>query len=145
VNLPYTALGSGGLAAMSVLESRYQPDISLEQAKQLVMDAIVAGIRNDLGSGSQVDLCVIYPNGTSEYTRCVVPEQELQLHLQLREQEVLIDEDADGANKNDKDNNNLGVNGFGNLAFAVNSKRVLRVSETETKRLHDKNWDEVLQ
>jgi hypothetical protein len=144
VNLPYTALGSGGLAAMSVLESRYQPDISLEQAKQLVMDAIVAGIRNDLGSGSQVDLCVIYPNGTSEYTRCVVPEQELQLQMPLGGQEVLIDEDADGANKNDKDNN-LGVNGFGNLAFAVNSKRVLRVSEMETKRLHDKKWDEVLQ
>ena len=33
------------------------------------MDAIVAGTRNDLGSGSQVDLCVLCPDGTSECLR----------------------------------------------------------------------------
>jgi hypothetical protein len=38
----------------------------------------------------------------------------------------------------------LGVNGFGNLAFAVNSKRVVRVSDTETKRLHDEKWNDFL-
>ncbi len=52
--VPYTALGSGGLAAMGVLESRYQPEISLEEAINLVQDAVHAGIKNDLGSGSQV-------------------------------------------------------------------------------------------
>lgn len=30
-----------------------------EEAKQLVRDAIAAGIYNDLGSGSNVDICVI--------------------------------------------------------------------------------------
>lgn len=30
-----------------------------EEAKQLVRDAIAAGIYNDLGSGSNIDLCVI--------------------------------------------------------------------------------------
>lgn len=30
-----------------------------EQAKQLVRDAIAAGIYNDLGSGSNIDICVI--------------------------------------------------------------------------------------
>ena len=30
-----------------------------EEAKQLVRDAIAAGIFNDLGSGTNVDLCVI--------------------------------------------------------------------------------------
>lgn len=34
-------------------------DLQLEEAKQLVRDAITAGIFCDLGSGSNVDLCVI--------------------------------------------------------------------------------------
>lgn len=57
--LPYLTMGSGSLAAMSVFESRFKPDMSEEEGKQLVRDAIAAGIFNDLGSGSNVDLCVI--------------------------------------------------------------------------------------
>lgn len=56
---PYTTLGSGSLAAMSVMEARYKPDMSEEEAKRLVRDAIAAGVFNDLGSGSNIDLCVI--------------------------------------------------------------------------------------
>ena len=37
--------------------------MSLEEAKELVHDAIMAGINNDLGSGSNVDVCVITANG----------------------------------------------------------------------------------
>ena len=33
--------------------------LQLEEAKELVADAIRAGIFNDLGSGSNVDVCVI--------------------------------------------------------------------------------------
>lgn len=33
-----------------------------EEAKQLVRDAIASGIFNDLGSGSNIDLCVITKN-----------------------------------------------------------------------------------
>lgn len=62
--LPYVTMGSGSLAAMSVFESQYQPNLELEPAKKLVADAIRAGIFNDLGSGSNVDLCVITRNNT---------------------------------------------------------------------------------
>ncbi|MBN3293869.1 PSB7 protein, partial [Polypterus senegalus] len=55
-------LGSGSLAAMAVFEDRYKEDMEEEEAKQLVRDAIAAGIFNDLGSGSNVDLCVITKN-----------------------------------------------------------------------------------
>lgn len=58
VNL-YTALGSGASAAIAVLEDRYKTNLELEEGKQLVTDAITAGIICDLGSGSGVDLCVI--------------------------------------------------------------------------------------
>eukprot|EP00127_Corallochytrium_limacisporum_P002297 Clim_evm85s109 gene=Clim_evmTU85s109 len=57
--LPYVTMGSGSLAAMAVFEARWKPDMEEEEAKQLVRDAIASGIFNDLGSGSNVDLCVI--------------------------------------------------------------------------------------
>ncbi|XP_001626200.2 proteasome subunit beta type-7 [Nematostella vectensis] len=67
-SLPYVTMGSGSLAAMAVFESRYRPDMELEEAKQLVRDGIAAGIFNDLGSGSNVDLCVITKDGV-DYIR----------------------------------------------------------------------------
>lgn len=62
--LPYVTMGSGSLAAMAVFEDKYKPNMSEEEAKQLVADAIRAGIFNDLGSGSNVDLCVITKDKT---------------------------------------------------------------------------------
>lgn len=62
--LPYATMGSGSLAAMSVFESRWKPDMSEEEGMKLVRDAIAAGIFNDLGSGSNVDLCIIRKNST---------------------------------------------------------------------------------
>ncbi|KAL7648959.1 UNVERIFIED_CONTAM: hypothetical protein RMT77_000894 [Armadillidium vulgare] len=63
--LPYTTMGSGSLAAMSVFETRWKEDLELEEAKILVRDAIAAGITNDMGSGSNVDLCVITKDGAT--------------------------------------------------------------------------------
>jgi len=57
--LPYTTMGSGSLAAMAVFESRYEEDLPEDKAVELVRDAIRAGIFNDLGSGSNVDVTVI--------------------------------------------------------------------------------------
>lgn len=62
--LPYTTMGSGSLAAMAVFESRYQEDLPEQEAVELVRDAIRAGIFNDLGSGSNVDITVIRRDGT---------------------------------------------------------------------------------
>ncbi|XP_056409559.1 proteasome subunit beta type-7-like [Hyla sarda] len=60
--LPYVTMGSGSLAAMAVFEDRYRPDLEEDEAKLLVRDAIASGIFNDLGSGSNIDLCVITKN-----------------------------------------------------------------------------------
>lgn len=62
---PYQVMGSGSLAAMTVFETRWKPNLELEQAKQLVRDAIAAGIFNDLYSGSNIDLCVITRDGAT--------------------------------------------------------------------------------
>ena len=63
---PFVTMGSGSYAAISVLEQRWKPGLSEADAKELVADAIEAGITNDLGSGSNVNLCVITSKG-SEY------------------------------------------------------------------------------
>jgi 20S proteasome subunit beta 2 len=66
--LPYATMGSGSLAAMAVFETRWKPNMTEEEGKQLVNDAIQAGIFNDLGSGSNVNICVIR-KGSVEYIR----------------------------------------------------------------------------
>ncbi|TSK20282.1 Tenascin [Bagarius yarrelli] len=60
--LPFTAMGSGSDAAISVFEDRYKPNM------ELVRDSIAAGIFCDLGSGSNIDLCVITEKGV-DYLR----------------------------------------------------------------------------
>ncbi|BFZ20858.1 hypothetical protein BsWGS_23897 [Bradybaena similaris] len=66
--LPYVTMGSGSLAAMAVFEDGFRPDMTREEAMKLVRDGIAAGIFNDLGSGSNIDLCVI-TQGKVEYIR----------------------------------------------------------------------------
>uniref|UniRef100_A0A3B4BGS1 Proteasome subunit beta n=1 Tax=Periophthalmus magnuspinnatus TaxID=409849 RepID=A0A3B4BGS1_9GOBI len=61
--LPFLTMGSGAAAAVSVFEDRFKPNMELEEAEHLVRDAIAAGIFCDLGSGSNVDLCVITEKG----------------------------------------------------------------------------------
>lgn len=62
--LPYATMGSGSLCAMSVFEAGYRDDLTEEEAITLVADAIESGVMNDLGSGSNVDVCVIRSDGS---------------------------------------------------------------------------------
>merc|ERR1712176_486139 len=61
--LPFTTMGSGSLAAMSILETEYKADMGTDEGIALVSKAIRAGIFNDLGSGGNVDVCVITADG----------------------------------------------------------------------------------
>ena len=63
--LPFVTMGSGSLAAMAVFESGYKDDLTEGEAIALVAAAIRAGIFNDLGSGSNVDVTVIRGTGAA--------------------------------------------------------------------------------
>lgn len=76
--LTYTTMGSGSLAAMSVFETGYVDDMSEEEAVELVKRAILAGIFNDLGSGSNVDTLTIRMDGTTKMDRNVLKPNESQ-------------------------------------------------------------------
>jgi len=75
--LPFTSMGSGSLAAMSVLESEYKETMTPEEGVKLVAKAIKAGIFNDLGSGSNVDVCVITKDGCTMHRNYEKPNERL--------------------------------------------------------------------
>ncbi|KAI6916167.1 Proteasome subunit beta [Hortaea werneckii] len=66
-------MGSGSLAAMSVFETQWQKNLSRDDAVNLCANAIQAGIFNDLGSGSNVDVCVITPEKTQMLRNYITP------------------------------------------------------------------------
>jgi len=66
--LPFATMGSGSLAAMAMFESKYKEGLTRDEGIKLVVEAICSGIFNDLGSGSNVDVCVI-TKGHKEYLR----------------------------------------------------------------------------
>uniref|UniRef100_A0A674BUD6 Proteasome subunit beta n=1 Tax=Salmo trutta TaxID=8032 RepID=A0A674BUD6_SALTR len=55
--LVWAIIRSGDLAALGILEDRFKPNMELEEAKELVRDAIHSGIMSDLGSGNNIDIC----------------------------------------------------------------------------------------
>ena len=73
--LPYVTMGSGSLAAMAVFESAWHKDMEREPAIALVCAAIESGIFNDLGSGSNVDVCVITKDKTENLRNYVKPNE----------------------------------------------------------------------
>lgn len=76
--LPYVTMGSGSLAAMSVFETKWKQKLTREEAVNLTSEAIQAGIFNDLGSGSNVDVCVITAEKTTLLRNHITPNEREQ-------------------------------------------------------------------
>ncbi|KAH7923583.1 20S proteasome subunit [Leucogyrophana mollusca] len=76
--LPYVTMGSGSLAAMAVFETGWKPNMNREEGLALVTAAISAGIFNDLGSGSNVDACVITATHTEMLRNFVKPNERVE-------------------------------------------------------------------
>lgn len=83
--LPFVTMGSGSLNAMSVFEAGYREDMERDEAIELVKDAIKSGIFNDLGSGSNVDICVIskIDNRSTEDPRASVAKVEYLRNIEI--------------------------------------------------------------
>ncbi|XP_006878738.1 PREDICTED: proteasome subunit beta type-10 [Elephantulus edwardii] len=82
--LPFAALGSGQDAAMAMLEDRFQPNMTLEDAQGLLVEAITAGILGDLGSGGNVDACVITGAGAKLLRTLSSPTEPIKRPGQYR-------------------------------------------------------------
>ena len=62
----YAAVGSGAQMATGVLEEGYKDNMSMKDAKTLVLAAIKSAIRRDVMSGDGVDLMIITKDGLQE-------------------------------------------------------------------------------
>lgn len=90
MKVPYGTMGSGSLAAMSVFELGWKEDMEETEAVDLVKKAIMAGIWNDLGSGSNCDTYVIRLDGTSEFKRgAVTPNDVAPLRAKIQRSSLL--------------------------------------------------------
>lgn len=63
------------MAAMAVFETKWRQGLDREAAVKLCATAIEAGIFNDLGSGSNVDVCVIVAGKTTLMRNYAMPNQ----------------------------------------------------------------------
>jgi len=90
----------------------------------LAVEAVKAGIDNDLGSGSHVDVCVIGPNGSSTPSSATAPKDRI-FSLSSSTQAG-------------------GVNGFGNTPCALRSKKVIQPSPEQQKEALKQQWNTVL-
>ncbi len=59
----YLATGSGSPVAISVIEEGYSPKMSIENAKLLVINAMLAALSRDSATGDGIDLTVIDREG----------------------------------------------------------------------------------
>ncbi|XP_023036709.1 proteasome subunit beta type-7-like isoform X1 [Drosophila willistoni] len=64
--VPYTVLGSGTMPAISIIESRWEPAMGEFFARDLVCDAVAAGIVSDINSGATIKLCIIRTDFTRQ-------------------------------------------------------------------------------
>ncbi len=70
----YFSTGSGSPTAFGVLEDKYQPDMSVEEAKKLAVRAVRAATKRDVASGGRgIDVVVIDKEGFHR-----VPENEVK-------------------------------------------------------------------
>lgn len=62
----YAVVGSGTEIAMGVIEEGYKEDLTMEEAKDLVVRAIKSAISRDIMSGDGIDFLLITKDGTRE-------------------------------------------------------------------------------
>ena len=62
----YAVVGSGTEIAMGVVEEGYKEDLTMEEAKDLVIRAIKSAISRDIMSGDGIDFLLITKDGTRE-------------------------------------------------------------------------------
>ncbi|MFX1314706.1 MAG: proteasome subunit beta [Promethearchaeota archaeon] len=62
----YCAIGSGQNFSYGVLEAKYKDNLSIKQAKEIIVSAISASIIRDMASGDGVDIAIVKASGEAE-------------------------------------------------------------------------------
>jgi len=62
----YVAAGTGAQLAISILESEYRSNMSVEETEKLVLKSLEAAMKRDAVSGDGIDMVVITKSGSQE-------------------------------------------------------------------------------
>ncbi|ALC44093.1 maker710 [Drosophila busckii] len=73
-NSMYCSMGSGQYAAMGLLETGWQSNMDEDDARELMVKAIKAGITADAYSGCSIDLCIIRKDFTVEHCNEIISQ-----------------------------------------------------------------------
>lgn len=66
---------------MTIFENGYKDDMTREEAVQLCIDAISAGIYHDMGSGSNVDYVVLTKDKAEMFRNAVLNKDLHEINL----------------------------------------------------------------
>lgn len=80
----FVSIGSGHFGAMSILEGRWKLNMDEMEARELMLDAISAGISNDLCSGSSVEVCIVRSDNTVDYCTETIHHSSRNDKVQVR-------------------------------------------------------------
>ncbi len=65
----YASTGSGSPIAYGILESEYRPDLTVTEGQAIVIRALIAAMRRDIGSGNDIDLVIVTKEGVRELSK----------------------------------------------------------------------------
>lgn len=75
----YKASGSGSVMAYGVLDNKFEEGMSLDEAIQLAVDAVNAGMQRDTASGNGIDVAKVTEDGFED-----VAEKKLEEKVELK-------------------------------------------------------------
>ncbi|HIQ12800.1 MAG TPA: proteasome subunit beta [Thermoprotei archaeon] len=78
----FAVSGSGSLVAIGVLENRYKEESNIEECVKLALDALLAAMRRDIGSGDDFLIALIDDKGYRELS--VKEKEEILKDLGIR-------------------------------------------------------------
>jgi proteasome beta subunit len=70
----FCAVGSGQNFSYGVLEAKYKDDLTIEEGKEIIKEAITSSIIRDMASGNGIDIAVITKDGPAERTFIPIKE-----------------------------------------------------------------------
>jgi proteasome beta subunit len=62
----FCAVGSGQNFSYGVLEAKYKDDLSIKDAKEIIVKAVTSSIIRDMASGNGIDIAIIKKEGSAE-------------------------------------------------------------------------------
>ena len=139
INIPFVALGSGSLPAMSVLESSssFTEDSTMEE---IAIRAVRAGMENDLASGNSIHLLTMKLDDSHNNNQPKISLKHIVFEADTPKQISTNTEQEIISSNHHNSNTRLGVNGFGSLSTPMIRQKRMIIQAKEAVQKRHSNW-----